>query len=65
MTGTDGVDFLVLTPSPPTVYPLRYLVWKTITAGLGNQFVSMWGAFEYALLTNRALLVNTDTSIDK
>eukprot|EP00897_Mesotaenium_endlicherianum_P009110 jgi/Mesen1/8227/ME000443S07375 len=37
----------------------QYIVWRERPEGLGNRFGSLMGAFQYALLTGRVLLLET------
>ena len=41
----------------------KYLVWKAMD-GMGNQLLSLVCAFVYSLLTNRVMLIATDSHID-
>lgn len=41
-----------------------YLVWKSMD-GMGNQLLSLVCAFIYSLLTNRAMLIATDSHIEQ
>lgn len=40
----------------------KFLIWKSMD-GMGNQLISLVSAFIYALLTNRAMLIATDSHI--
>lgn len=55
---SDWAALLSGAPPPPGARDCQYLLWAEPTGGLGNRLTSLVGAFLYALLTDRALLVS-------
>eukprot|EP00250_Pteridium_aquilinum_P008776 c18200_g1_i1 orf=509-2377(-) len=60
---TKGYDLSALGITGDTPEGCKYLVWKSMD-GMGNQLLSLICAFVYSLLTNRVMLIATDSHVD-
>ncbi|KAI5081284.1 hypothetical protein GOP47_0004467 [Adiantum capillus-veneris] len=59
---TRGINITALGVEGEVVEGCKYLVWKA-KDGMGNQLLSLVCAFIYSLLTQRAMLIATDSHI--